>query len=864
MQPLRRNLLSSALGFYEGFVKEHGDDPTVHAGLAFAFLRLGKIHRDLSALQAATESFEKARALFEVLVRANPADPELSDGLAESLDVLGRYDESIAIWQRLVVPGDTRFQRELADAHYNAGCAEQLDWAKRLDSFQKSLSIRGRLVTLSPNDPVARRDLGASLNVIADALEQMRQNEQSLALYRRTLAQFEMAFAQAPHDWKSGRGVSLALWNCANIAYALGRLDESRKFHHRRIQFSQDLALDNPSVPLLQSDVLGFHGYSAFLRHLREQGLHDEAWATIRRAQEWIERFPRRGAEGLFDLACARALCSRWFNPGVRPQTTEEREEEAREADLAMSTLCQAVAAGFVDLERLGTDSQLESLRSRPDFQALVSRLRSTASRGTSTGLSSAKRSPSTEQPADPVTVGPVASTQSRENQAAAQHAIGLAVFQLGQLDAAAQYLAQALEMRRQLVAKEPTRLDYQIDLAATLVGLAELDQEAGRPERVKEWSRQALPILTRAVEDRPIDRRAWDLLLNLSKLDAAAEYIPRTLPSEKELVAGQPAETERRAALAGIHLAIGKTLDDLGRADAAISRLETARGFYEVSGDVSREKTRFRAERIATFMALGRCYSHLGRRDDSESAWDRAWGELTRAIEERPDDSQCWMNRARFYIQRRQESLAATDLRQACDLYPAWDWSRPALWASLVLFTGDQAEYRRGSRRLLERFGQTRNANFRAQVAICLGLGEDAVDDYSQVVQITQEATNEITFAGPKIYHDLALVCLRAGRFEAALRALDKLDHLLPDWPARTLNDPVRAIVCHRLGRHAEARSALQKARDWADQHEKKGPPDVPDVDLVGEWYRHLIFLREAEALIVYDPIFPADPFAP
>ena len=66
--------------------------------------------------------------------------------------------------------------------------------------------------------------------------------------------------------------------------------------------------------------------------------------------------------------------------------------------------------------------------------------------------------------------------------------------------------------------------------------------------------------------------------------------------------------------------------------------------------------------------------------------------------------------------------------------------------------------------------------------------------------------------------------------------------------------------------------RGPLEKARQWAVQNEKKGPPDLPDFDflgedsrlnLVGDWYRHLILFREAEALTVYDPIFPADPFA-
>ena len=47
MQPLRRELLHSALAFYEDFLKEHGDDPTVRAGLASAFLRVGKIRNEL-------------------------------------------------------------------------------------------------------------------------------------------------------------------------------------------------------------------------------------------------------------------------------------------------------------------------------------------------------------------------------------------------------------------------------------------------------------------------------------------------------------------------------------------------------------------------------------------------------------------------------------------------------------------------------------------------------------------------------------------------------------------------------------------------------------------------------------------------
>ena len=45
---------------------------------------------------------------------------------------------------------------------------------------------------------------------------------------------------------------------------------------------------------------------------------------------------------------------------------------------------------------------------------------------------------------------------------------------------------------------------------AVTLMGLAGLDQKAGRPDRARQWWAQAVPLLTRAVAQRPEDRQGW------------------------------------------------------------------------------------------------------------------------------------------------------------------------------------------------------------------------------------------------------------------------------------------------------------------------------------------------------------------
>ena len=87
---------------------------------------------------------------------------------------------------------------------------------KELDAYQKSLAIREMLVALNPDDPLARRDLGGSLNNIGFLLDEIGQPEQALPLYRRGAEQTEKAFAQAPQDLQIGRFLTIGLNNCAS------------------------------------------------------------------------------------------------------------------------------------------------------------------------------------------------------------------------------------------------------------------------------------------------------------------------------------------------------------------------------------------------------------------------------------------------------------------------------------------------------------------------------------------------------------------------------------------------------------------------------------------------------------------------
>src|SRR5262249_51350705 len=85
LQPLRRDLLQSALTFYQDFLKEHGNDPALRAELAAAQLRLGRINLELGLRTEAKQALEAAAAGFESALESDPQNADLRAGLADAL-----------------------------------------------------------------------------------------------------------------------------------------------------------------------------------------------------------------------------------------------------------------------------------------------------------------------------------------------------------------------------------------------------------------------------------------------------------------------------------------------------------------------------------------------------------------------------------------------------------------------------------------------------------------------------------------------------------------------------------------------------------------------------------------------------------
>src|SRR5262249_21731398 len=125
LRTLRAELLGSAMSFYEEFLKERKNDPTLTADLLHTRLKVAGVLRELGQSEKARETYATAAAGFEQALRVRPDAPDLKAGLAEALlgsAPFGKADEIVARCRRAIAlreevlkarPGDLVNKRKL-------------------------------------------------------------------------------------------------------------------------------------------------------------------------------------------------------------------------------------------------------------------------------------------------------------------------------------------------------------------------------------------------------------------------------------------------------------------------------------------------------------------------------------------------------------------------------------------------------------------------------------------------------------------------------------------------------------------------------------------------------------------------------
>jgi tetratricopeptide (TPR) repeat protein len=274
---------------------------------------------------------------------------------------------------------------------------------------------------------------------------------------------------------------------------------------------------------------------------------------------------------------------------------------------------------------------------------------------------------------------------------------------------------------------------------------------------------------------------------------------------------------------------------------------------------------------------------------------YDQAIADGTRAVELKKDDPVLWLNRGGNYTATRQWAKAVADYSKVLELQPNhlqalasrgdahaqlehWDKAaddfaqvveqkppNPGLWHRLALVRlqlGDDAGYRATCADLVRRFPRLPNAELANTVAWTCTMGPDALPDPRVPLQLSLATVNAtevyVGMPGIKVAQEAVLYLntlgaayYRAGQFELAVVYLDKAvaARQQTGTPADWL---LLAMAHHRLGHAEQAKSWLDRAKQWLKESTRDKPKDDSFGTPVGweVWLELQVLRREAENL--------------
>jgi WD40 repeat protein/tetratricopeptide (TPR) repeat protein len=235
---------------------------------------------------------------------------------------------------------------------------------------------------------------------------------------------------------------------------------------------------------------------------------------------------------------------------------------------------------------------------------------------------------------------------------------------------------------------------------------------------------------------------------------------------------------------------------------------------------------------------------------------WDRAETAYIAALRARPLNAPVRDALARLHIERGHPDRAVATVAEAVRLMPD-DGQRREHLALVLLGSGDWAGWRRSVAALLDRFGVTTNPWMANSVASVCVMGAEATADPGAPVRLAEIAVRGALDSRAKAdsLNTLGAALYRAGQYDKAIRRLDEAVEARGGEEASIPDDwEFLALAHHRLGHRNEARRWLDRLREHRPS-EKAG----------GFWNELWLRLlrNEIEAVILYDPVFPDDPFA-
>jgi tetratricopeptide (TPR) repeat protein len=426
---LRKQLLEEALDFHRGFLRQESDEPSVRRETARALFRIAALYIDLGRSTEAEQACREAVALQEKLVADFPGEADYQHDLGKSIAYLGhvyatttRFQEAAKAYARALeihgrleskFPDRADYAESAASDHISLGFFNSfIDGRIAERHFRAATAIAQRLVNARP-DPQSHCLLAASETNLAvqlikvgrlgdaeGALDRARaalwpaqgpapssrpeypviaaknkvwygvlraatnRNEHAEASLREGIAAFEALLQNSPGHFVHRNELIVAYGALASLYDRTGREEPAAATWKTGIKLADQMVKDYPVFQWM-----GLTADRMRVRALVTPARRGRLEAVLTPARALTEKKDLAG-DLCYDLACVFALAA--------PASKDSAQSEDC-ARAAVALLRRAAVAGYFrapgNVDHARKDEDLKSLRTRADFQKLLSEI---------------------------------------------------------------------------------------------------------------------------------------------------------------------------------------------------------------------------------------------------------------------------------------------------------------------------------------------------------------------------------------------------------------------------------------------------------------------------------------------------------
>lgn len=266
LQPLRKELLESPLHYYEAFIRQRGHDPALKGELATAYLRVGLITAMIGSKTEALAAHQRARALLQELVQAQPTEVrwqlELAvcyGSLGDVSSKLGNHKEALRFFEQGrdrrehltgPPPDVARWRRDLAASYCNIGIALRMTNRPReaLGALEQARRLQGQLVADHAAVPRYRQDLAVTYSAIGSVRHALGQWEDARQSYEEACALREQLARQHPAEVEYQVELAAVRQNLGVLLAGGGKFAETVTVQQQAAAELETIVRANPTV----------------------------------------------------------------------------------------------------------------------------------------------------------------------------------------------------------------------------------------------------------------------------------------------------------------------------------------------------------------------------------------------------------------------------------------------------------------------------------------------------------------------------------------------------------------------------------------------------------------------------------------